>query len=192
LKVWGITGGIASGKSTAAKFFAQEGIPVIDADQIARALSEEGGAAYPKILARFGTADRARIREIVFRDPAARTELEAILHPLIVQESQRQLDLLSAENKTLALYEATLLVETGRYKTLDGLIVVDCPRELRRQRLVTHRGLSGEMADRILDAQIPDETRRKAATRIIENSGTLTELQQKVHEFLVEEGILNS
>jgi dephospho-CoA kinase len=183
-KVVGLTGGIASGKSTAGTYFAEKGVPVIDADQISRALTDEGGAARPAIEKRFGTADRAKLRDIVFQDENARKDLEAILHPLIVEESQKQIDRHRDAGAMLIIYEATLLVETGRYKTLDGLIVVTSAPEEQQRRLILHRTMSAELADKILKAQISNEARQKAATYVIENNGTLEELQQKVQTFL--------
>jgi dephospho-CoA kinase len=185
-QIWGLTGGIASGKSTVGLYFAELGIPVIDADQISRTLSGETGAAHPAILKRFGTADRAKLREIVFKDPKARKDLEAILHPLIVLESQKLMDQHTAAGAGLIIYEATLLIETGRDKTLDGLIVVVAQREEQRQRLISHRAMSGELADQILNAQISNEDREKAATFVIKNSGTHEELRTKVHALLTQ------
>src|SRR5690606_18150449 len=123
IQIWGLTGGIASGKSTVARIFAENGIGVLDADALTRELSAPGGAAHAAIEKRFGTADRSRLREMVFRDPQARKDLEGILHPLIRLESERRIrDALSermAKGERLPLrmiYEATLLVETGRHK----------------------------------------------------------------------------
>src|SRR5271167_754127 len=91
IEVWGLTGGIASGKSSVARFLEKAGLYIIDADQLARDLSKEGGKAHPLIVKRFGTADRAKIRETVFNDPKARKDLEAILHPLIGEESRKRM-----------------------------------------------------------------------------------------------------
>jgi len=180
---WGLTGGAASGKSTVAKYFVELGIPVLDADVISRHLSEAGGAAHDEIVRRFGHADRIKLREIVFKDPSARKDLENILHPHIIRESQAELERLAQETGArVVLYEASLLVETGRYKSFDGLIVVDCPREIRAQRLITRNGISAEMADLILNAQTSDRKRREAATILIENSASLDELRKKVRE----------
>lgn len=184
-RVWGLTGGIASGKTTVAKFFEMEGIPVIDADQIARELSQKGGRAYAPILKRFGTNDRAKLREIIFSDPQARKDLEAILHPLIREESFKQID--ECAKKTGAgvfLYEATLLVETGRYKDLDGLIVVEAPEKLRKERLALRDQLDAGLIDQIFSAQTSDAERRKPATHIIENRGNLDELKKQVREWV--------
>jgi len=186
-KIWGLTGGIASGKSTAARFFAEAGAPVVDADQVARELSRAGGAAHAAIVQRFGTADRAELRKLVFSDPASRKALEAILHPLIVQESQRQMDTLAGRGARLVIYEASLLVETGRWKDFDGLIVVDCPREMRKKRLILRDKIDEATAEQILNAQIQDNVRLAAATHVLSNTGSPSDLQKKVNEFLVAE-----
>jgi len=182
--VWGLTGGIASGKSTAGLYFAEKGIPVIDADQISRTLSDENGSARPAIEKRFGTADRIKLREIVFQDENARKDLEAILHPLIVQESQKQIAHHQSAGAKLIIYEATLLVETGRYKTLDGLVVVSSAPEKQLQRLISHRAMPAELAGKIIKAQISNEARQKAATYVIENNGTLEDLRAEIQKFL--------
>jgi dephospho-CoA kinase len=202
-EVWGLTGGIAAGKSQVAGLLVAAGIPVIDADLVARELSQPGGAAqgsdhsaYAEIVARFGTADRARLREIVFKDEAARRDLEAILHPRIVAESLRRMQQaaalaqassharLGARGVPLVVYEAALLVETGRYRDLDGLLVVDAPVELRLKRLVTRDGVAPELAERIIRAQATDEQRRAAATALIPNTGSLEELRAAVEAWV--------
>jgi dephospho-CoA kinase len=181
LTVWGLTGGIASGKSLAARYFAEAGIPVLDADALSRELSAPGGAAHGKILARFGTADRAKLRTLVFQDTSARRDLEAILHPLIQKESLLRLKALAAP---IVLYEAALLVETGRYRDLAGLLVIDAPRDLRRARLLQRDGCTPELADQILAAQMSDEERSQAATAVISNCGTPEELRAAIHRFI--------
>lgn len=162
-----------------AGLLSQAGLTVIDADQISRDLSRPGGLAHEAIVKRFGTADRAPLRELVFSDPKSRADLEAILHPLIRDESLRRIA--SCAGKPV-VYEAALLVETGRYRDFRGLIVVDAPPERRRQLLIQRDGLSPEMADKILASQIDDEKRRKVATHIITNEGTLDDLRKKVED----------
>jgi dephospho-CoA kinase len=176
VKVWGLTGGIASGKSTVAKFLAEQGIPVIDADQVSRELSSPGGMAHAAILARFGTDDRALIREKVFKDLEARRDLEAILHPMIRQESMRRIQQFTGP----VIYEATLLVETGRYKDFAGLLVVEAPLEARKTRLVLRDALPERLADQIIAAQLSDAERRKVATVVIQNDGDLEKLRAQV------------
>lgn len=188
LNTWGLTGGIASGKSTVAEFFAELGVPILDADQISRALSAPEGAARQEIVKRFGTADRTRLRKIVFADHAARKDLEAILHPHIRRESEAEMRRLVANGARAVIYEATLLVETGRYKDFAGLIVVESPRDMRKARLLGRSGFSDEMAEKILNSQLSDEKRRAVANIVIENSGSLDELREKVRQIALASG----
>jgi dephospho-CoA kinase len=192
-EVWGLTGGVASGKSQVARIFSEAGIPVLDADLVARQLSQPGGAAYDDIVAHFGTADRGRLREIVFKDLDARRDLEAILHPRIQAESMRQMSLLAKAatrpgKKTPVIYEAALLVETGRYKDLDGLLVVEAPAEVRAKRLQGRDGSSVEVAGQIIAAQTTDALRKAAATHVISNTGSLDDLRQTVQAWIAQAG----
>jgi dephospho-CoA kinase len=200
-KIWGLTGGIASGKSTVARIFAELGVPVLDADQVARELRAPGGAAYDAIVARFGTADAQRLREIVFANPVARSELEAILHPLIRAESARRIEVMitgrigaqtSAGPSASAgaapvipvIYEATLLVETGRYRDFAGLIVVSADESVRLARLMARDKSAEDLARRIVASQIEDEKRRAVASFVIENHGSLEDLRTQVQALL--------
>ncbi|MGK5089278.1 nucleoside triphosphate pyrophosphohydrolase, partial [Bdellovibrionota bacterium FG-2] len=185
--IFGLTGGIASGKSTAARLFEKQGIPVIDADSIARELAALGGAAHDAIVARFGTADRGELRKIVFADSKARSDLEAILHPLIAQESEKRFKNVISKSATrppFLLYEASLLVETGRYRELTGLILVEAPREVRRSRVMDRDQISRELAEQIIEAQASDEVRRKAATFVLDNAGSTEELEKRIQEMI--------
>ena len=176
-RVYGLTGGIASGKSTAARFLSEAGIPVVDADEIARELRKPGGAAHTAILARFGTVDPLELRQRVFSDPQARLDLEAILHPLIRAESLRKIQALRAP---VVIYEATLLVESGRFRDFSGLILVEAGRDERIRRVMARDGSSRELAESILGSQGTDETRRAAADYILDNSGSPELLRTRV------------
>jgi dephospho-CoA kinase len=189
IEVWGLTGGIASGKSSVATCFKSLGIPVIDADQLSRELSEEGGAAHARLLQRFGTADRALLRELVFSNPAAKQDLESILHPLIQAKSTEQI-LELAKTHSKVIYEASLLVETGRAQTLQGLITVEAPSETRIARLVDHRHLDPTLAQRIIATQASDDQRRSQAQFVIDNTGTLAELKEQVLHWIRQQGWL--
>ena len=190
VQVWGLTGGIASGKSTIGKFLQESGIPIIDADLITRDLLQERGAAHPLVVQRFGTADRKKLREMVFSDPQAKEDLEKILHPLIRQHTRKQILALSEKHKIL-VYEATLLVETGRYKDFHRLIAVEAPKEDRLKRLLSRPEMTLELAEQILANQATDEQRRKVADLVIENPGTsekdLEELRRKAQELVLRE-----
>ncbi|MDR3606780.1 MAG: dephospho-CoA kinase [Oligoflexia bacterium] len=180
-KAWGLTGGVASGKSTVAKFFAEEGFVVIDADQIARELSAPGGAAHDEIVQRFGSAESQALREIVFRDARARADLEAILHPKIRAIARRKFE---EAGSAPVLYEAALLVETGSYRDFAGLITVSAPREKRIERLLNRPPkvvasswkMTREMAEKIIDTQISDDEREAVATYVIHNDQGLESL----------------
>lgn len=172
-----MTGGIASGKTTVAHLFEKAGIAVIDADQITRQLTELGGAAHDLILKRFGTTDRAELRKIIFKDPKAKNDLEAILHPLVHQESMKKI---SELGDRIVLYDAALLVETGRYSDFRGLIVVHASRQKRLERLINRDHCSLELAEKILNSQVSDEKRLAAATHVLDNSGTFQELESQV------------
>jgi dephospho-CoA kinase len=181
-KVIGLTGGIASGKSTVGKALEARGFAHLDADAVARDIGAPGGAARPRIEQRFGTADRDRLREIVFADPQARKDLEALLHPLIREESARRMAALPGTGPII--YEAALLVETGRFKDLDGLIVVHAPKDVRKSRLIARNGWDELTADRVMDAQISDEDRLRCANWVVENTGTLKQLEAAVDSLL--------
>ena len=187
IPVVGLTGGIASGKSLVAKILREKaGIPVLDADRISRDLSSPDGAAASAILKAFGTLDRAQLRKTIFGDAAARAQLEAILHPLIRSESIREISDLARAGARLAFYEATLLVETGRHRDFDGLLVVEAPLETRLGRVSARDGTSRTQALSIIQAQASDEARRKAATWTIENSGSIADLEERVLALLPE------
>jgi dephospho-CoA kinase len=184
-RIWGLTGGIASGKSTVAQLFAKNGVPSVDADQVSRELSAPGGEAHSELLKRFGTADRVELKKLIFGNSPealqAKKDLEAILHPLIRKNSQRKLaELASSTGARIVLYEATLLIESGREKSFTGLIVVEAPRESRVQRLMERDKISREAAERMIDLQLSDAERRKHATHVIENRGSPAELEKKV------------
>jgi dephospho-CoA kinase len=187
MRVIGLTGGIASGKSAAADHFATLGVPVIDADRIARKLVEPGTPALEDICQRFGKSillengelDRAALREIIFNDPQARHDLEAILHPLIrnaITEHIAKLD------DCYCIVVIPLLAESGNWEILDHKLVIDCPESLQLERLQQRDQLDLEQAKRILDAQASREQRKAIADDIIDNSHDLAYLQSAVEK----------
>lgn len=180
MKVFGLTGGVASGKSLAARIFQENDVAVLDADQVSRDITNPGGEGYEPVLKHFGTVDRAKLRHLVFTNPRARAELEAILHPLIQKETQQRLDRFRAMKYKLAVYEAALLVETGRYQDFDGLIVVTAPWDDRKLRLMGRDACPPEMAEAILRAQLSDEDRVRVADFVIENDTSPEEFEEKV------------
>lgn len=182
----GLTGGIGSGKSAAATCFAARGASVIDADVIAHALTAPGGAAIETIrrtfgddmLAADGSLDRTAMRSLVFQQPEARRQLEAILHPMIRDESARQCMEASCPYVILAV---PLLIESGDYRTrCDRICVVDCPEDLQVKRVSERNALPEPQIRSIMAAQASRAQRLKAADDVIDNSGTLAELEAQV------------
>jgi len=180
-----LTGGIASGKTAVAELFAQLGVPVLDTDQIARDVVAPGMPALGQLVAEFGPEildaqgrlDRARMRERVFGDPAQRRKLEAITHPAIRAElAQRS----AAAGGDYQIHVIPLLVESGRTEAYDRVLVVDCPEQMQMARLMARDSSSREQAAEILAAQASREERLNAAHDVIENTGTLADLQRSV------------
>jgi dephospho-CoA kinase len=180
-----LTGGIASGKSAVAELFAKLDVPVLDTDQIARDVVAPGTPALGQLVAEFGPEildaqgrlDRSRMRERVFSDPQQRRKLEAITHPAIRAELARRS---AAAGGDYQIHVIPLLVETGRAEAYDRVLVVDCPEEAQIERLMARDGTSREQAAEILSAQVSREERLDAAHDVIENTGTLTDLQDFV------------
>jgi dephospho-CoA kinase len=186
--VVGLTGGIGSGKSAVGQLFAERGITVVDTDAIAHALTTPGGAAMEAIRAAFGAAvvnaegalDRAAMRSIVFADPSARKRLEAILHPMIGRESERQLAAGPA-SAPYAILMVPLLIESGDYrKRVNRVAVVDCAETTQIDRVMSRNGLAREEIERILAAQASRAERLAAADDIIDNDGPLTALGTQI------------
>jgi dephospho-CoA kinase len=191
LKVLGLTGGIGSGKSTVAGLIAGLGVPVLDADLLSREVVEPGqpahaeiAAAWPQAVGADGRVDRKRLGAIVFADPAARARLEAIMHPRILALSEARFAELAAKGHTLAFYEATLLVETGRYKDFDGLVVVTASPETQLARVLARGGLTEEQAQARIDAQLPLLAKVKVADHLIDNDGELAQTRAQVERLL--------
>jgi dephospho-CoA kinase len=186
--VIGLTGGIASGKSTVGKLLADEGALVVDADQLARAVVEPGQPALAELVARFGAAiltpegqlDRKRLGAIAFADPAARADLGRITHPRIAAASARAIADASERGARVVFYEAALLVENRAHAGLAGLIVVAATPEVQEQRLVTRDGLTIDDARARIAAQAPLAAKLAAATWVITNDGDPAELEAQV------------
>jgi dephospho-CoA kinase len=193
--VLGVTGGIGSGKSTVARALAERGARVLDADRIVRELY--GGGAIPeRIAARFGarvraadgSIDRAALAAAVFENPAARKDLEAIVHPGVRERVERQLAAWRAEGfGGIAVVDAALLVESSYAYPLDALLVVVAPLEQRLARLRA-RGVPEEEAQRRMAAQAPDERKRARADFVVENDGSLEDLDRALDAVLAELG----
>lgn len=181
----GLTGGIASGKSTVARLFAGEGIPVIDLDQVAREVVAPGQPALAEIVAAFGAEvldvsghlDRARLRTLVFHDLAARRRLEGIVHPRILAAAVRRA---AAAEGAYQVIVAPLLVEFGLVQWVDRVLVVDCPAEQQLARLMARDGSDEALARAILASQASREQRLAAADDLIVNDGPLRRLPEAV------------
>jgi len=177
-KLVGLTGNIGSGKSTIGRTFAARGIPVIDADELLRAVQAPGqpahaeiAAAWPEVVAADGTIDRRRLGKIVFGDPAARRKLEAITHPRIQELSRARAAAFAAAGHELAIYEASLLIESGRDEEMDALIVVTASEATRLARVVARDGVGEEDVRARMRAQLPQEAKVRLATYVIDNDG---------------------
>ncbi len=173
----GLTGGIGSGKTTVADLFAARGASVIDTDHIAHQLTVAGGPAIAAILARFGdrfltpdgALDRARMREYVFADPAAKASLEAILHPLIRVETERAA---AQAGGAYLLFVVPLLVESGSWRErVSRVLVVDCPEQLQVERVMQRSALSDAQVRAIMATQVRREQRLAAADDVVVNDG---------------------
>lgn len=183
----GLTGGIGSGKSTVADMFAARGVPVIDADVIARELVEPGQPALAEIVAAFGDdvvdmqgrLDRRSLRARVFADPAERRRLEAILHPRIHAEMARRT---AAQSAPYVLLVIPLLFEADQRDLVDRVLVVDVSPEVQRQRIGERDGLTAEQIDAMLAAQWDHRRRLDQADDVIDNSGDLDALQYQVND----------
>jgi dephospho-CoA kinase len=180
-----LTGGIASGKTAVANEFAALGVTVIDTDQIARDVVESGTPTLAALVNAFGKdildasghMDRRRMRERVFADPQARQQLEAITHPAIREELTRRA---AAATGPYQLHVIPLLIEGGRAKTYDRILVVDCPEQTQLQRLMQRDGTDLTQARQILAAQTTRASRLAAADDVIENTSTLEQLRTRV------------
>ena len=172
--VLGLTGSIGMGKSTAAGFFAEEGVPVHDADAAVHALY--AGAAAPAIEAAFpgttidGKVDRERLGARVIDDPAALARLEAIVHPLVRREEERFLAAAEAAGAKLAVLDIPLLFETGGDKRCDAVVVVSAPPDVQRERVFARPGVSVEKFERLLAKQMPDAEKRARADFVVDTS----------------------
>ena len=184
--VVGLTGGIGSGKSTVSRMLADLGAVVIDADQLAREVVEPHEPAFARVVERFGPGvvgpdgrlDRPALGAIVFRDPKARADLEAITHPAI---GVRMAEMMAAEAGTdhVVVLDVPLLVESGRTNTA-GVIVVDCPEELAIERLERDRGMDADEIRRRMAAQATRQERLDKADFVIVNDGSRERLREQV------------
>ena len=188
MRVIGLTGNIAAGKSTVAAGLAAAGLPVIDADTLAREVVAPGTPALaaivarwgPTILAADGTLDRAALRRRILADPADRTALEAITHPAIAARRAARTAELAATGAPVVICDIPLLFEAQLEDTVDEIVLVDAPVAVRRARLIHDRGLAPSEADALIAAQMPAERKRAHADVVIENAGSRAALEAAI------------
>lgn len=186
--VVGLTGGIATGKTTIATMFAARGAAVVDADRIAHALQEPGQPCYHRIVETFGKAildtqgqiDRRRLGARIFADPDARRRLESILHPAIREACRQAIRAAEVSGYAVCVVDAALILETGQQGRYDALVVVTAPREVQVDRLVRNRTLTEAEAQQRLQSQWSTEAKAALADFIIDNGGDLAATEDQV------------
>jgi dephospho-CoA kinase len=188
----GLTGNVASGKSTVARLWRAAGVPVIDADELSRRAVSPGTRGLEAVRAEFGdemlaadgTLDRARLRARVFADESARERLEQILHPIIAELRSAWVEERRAAGDALVVSEVPLLFEKGLERHFDVVVLVDAPASVRRDRLVRERGMSAAEADRIMAAQMDPSVKLSRADHVIANEGSLEALEREAARVL--------
>jgi len=184
VKIFGLTGGIASGKSEVAQRLAAQGIPVIDADAVGHELIEPSGRACDAVLGVFGPTiltcgkiDREKLGAQVFADPDALQELNRIVHPILYDELRARCSQFEKQGAECVVIDAAIIADSGKQEDwLDGLILVTAPRALRLERLVSSRGLDEKRATDRIDAQVPAEAKMSLADWVVVNDGPLDAL----------------
>ncbi len=192
MRVWGLTGNIGAGKSTVARLLVARGVPVVDADQVAREVVAPGtealreiAARWPQVVSAAGTLDRKALGALVFHDPREREALNQITHPRIAREAAARMAALAGAGETVAVYEAALIVENRVYTGLDGLIVVAAPEAVQLARLLRRDGMTEAEARARIAAQLPAAEKLRHATFAIDNAGTEAELLVQVERLLL-------
>lgn len=186
----GLTGNVAAGKSSVVQVWRALGAAVIDADELARRAVEPGTRGYREIVKNWGSEvlleggeiDRAALRRIVFQDPDARSRLEGIVHPAVAALREEEYQAAEERGERMVVADIPLLFEVGLANEFDVLVLVDAPAQVRLVRLVRNRGLDPEEAHRMIAAQMPAELKRARADVVIENTGTLEELEARARE----------
>lgn len=192
MKLVGLTGGIASGKSTVAEILKRQGAAIINADVLAREVVEPGHQAWAEIVNTFGiavlqpdrTLDRQKLRAIIFDDAAARKKIESIIHPQVRALAEQRIREHAAAGYAVIVYEVPLLFEGNLQEWLRPVILVACDVDTQRNRLQSRDNLSAAQAQKHIDAQMSLEAKRRLADYVIENNGSLEDLERQVQAVL--------
>ncbi|MEB3100508.1 dephospho-CoA kinase [Ferviditalea candida] len=194
----GLTGGIATGKSTVSKMLVDKGAILIDADQVAREVVLPGSAVLDKVYERFGQAirnadgslDRKKLGDIVFADRKARKDLEALLHPAIREIMKERMSRAELEHpESLVVADIPLLFESGLQHLYDEVLLVYVPEEIQIRRLMARDGIDEEQATLRIRAQMPIEDKKKMADIVIDNSGTPESTRNQIDLFWIGKGL---
>lgn len=183
----GLTGNIASGKTTVARLFERWGATLIDADRIVHEVERRGTPVFAAIVARFGPAivgadgelDRAALGRRVFASPDDRAALEAVVHPAVAAERARRLEAARRRGDRIVISDVPLLFEVMDPAAFDAVVLVDAPEPLRRDRLIADRGLDAGTADRMIRSQMASPAKRARSTFVIDNDADLAELERR-------------
>ncbi|HUR72164.1 MAG TPA: dephospho-CoA kinase [Candidatus Limnocylindrales bacterium] len=194
MKLVGLTGGIASGKSTVARILKDLGAAIVDADALSREVVSPGQDGWHEIVATFGpevlqadqTLDRQKLRKLIFNNPEARKKLEAIIHPRVRALAEERIREYGDAGYAIVVYEVPLLFEGGLQEWLRPVILVASDVNIQRQRLQQRDGLDAEAAQKHIDAQMSLVEKRRLADYVIENNGTLADLEAQVRAVIAE------
>jgi dephospho-CoA kinase len=187
----GLTGGIGTGKTTVGMMFVELGCHLIDADRVTHQLFRPGEAVYNAVVQAFGehilasdrTINRKVLGEIVFNDPEARTKLNALVHPAVIQHQRDWLKEMEMKDPSgVSIVDAALMIEVGTYKHYDKLIVVTCTPEVQKSRLRARSGLTEDQIEARIGSQMPLEEKAKYADFVIDNSGDLSQTRSQVEQ----------
>jgi dephospho-CoA kinase len=192
VKLVGLTGGIASGKTTVAKIMKRLGAAIVDADALSREVVEPGRDAWKAIVDTFGaevlrpdqTLDRQKLRAVIFNNSTARKKLESIIHPRVRALAEERINQQAAAGYELVVYEVPLLFEGNLHEWLRPVVLVACDADVQRQRLQQRDRLTPEEAQKHIDAQMSLEEKRRLADYVIENDGDLESLERQVEAVL--------
>lgn len=188
MKIIGLTGGIAAGKSTVARYLRVLGVPVIDADLVSREVVAPGEPLLAKIAELFGAQlilpdgnlDRAALRQRIATDPEAKRALDAIMHPEIGGRIAQRIAKLRASDAPVVVVEAALMIESGSYRGYDAVIVVSCSPEIQLQRLIERDGMPESLAKSLIATQMPLAQKETFGTVVIQNNGDEDDLDEAI------------